>query len=160
MAALTPSPDLHHFVELVSQKTSPVVLSSLPLGCSLKFSSCTGSCWVVCCGSADRSSRPVLVKEEITCCSSVETECPRKWMNWFRSVLQENNSRNTSGNQNWLCDSLSSCWICVGFFPPLCISYLELLFFISLLFSFITNLLPLTLFLSSEVSSFTCLIMV
>lgn len=119
MAVHACSPDLHHFVELVSPKTS-VVLSSLPLGCRIKFSACADSCWVVCCGSADRSSRPVLIclKEEMSCFSSAETECPHKWMNWFRSVLQENNNRNTSQNQNWLRDSPSSFWI----------RYLELLF--------------------------------
>lgn len=137
MAAHACSPDLHRFLELVPQKSFPVVPSiSFLLGCSLKFcfhsfvlpttllkswmqclapvllpyfSSYTDSFWLVGCGSADRSSRPVLVclKEEISCFSSTETEYPQKWMNWFISVLQENNKRNTSQSLNWLPDSPS-----------------------------------------------------
>ena len=82
-------------------------------------------------------------------------------MNWFRSVLQENNNRNTSQSQNWLPDSPSSFWICAGFSLSLCVRYLQLLFFAwCSLFSQTSYDSLYYLFLSSKVSSFTYLIMV
>lgn len=173
MAAHARLPDLHRFLELVSQKTSPVVLNFLLVGCSLKF--CFHSLippatllkpwrgalplypfhssvhmltlfgWLVVAVQADPQGQYSSVSRKKLAVSVLLRRSTHisGWTGsevFCRKTVTEILHRAKTG-----CLIHHPHFGCVGFSPSFCIRYLELLFFVYLLFSFFINFLPLTL---------------